>query len=101
MSNYHVGEVPFAMLADPSNPSPQAIRAKIVRVGNSVGVRLPASLHLALGTEVEVTVRAVQAWPEGYFDQEPVGEDFQVPARESGKAHERRLRNLFGPEGRF
>ena len=87
------------MHANPNDPSLSFIRAKIVRVGNSMGVRLPASLHLVLGTDVEVTVRPINAWPEGYFDQEAVGDDFKVPARESGKAHEQRLRRLFGPKG--
>lgn len=80
-------------------PMAMPVRAKIVRVGNSVGVRFPASLHLELGTEVEVTVRRLDAWPEGYFDFEPVGEDFKVPERESGAAHEKRLKRLFGPKG--
>ena len=82
-------------------PTPSAIRAKIVRVGNSVGVRLPASLHLELGTDVEVTVRAISAWPDGYFEMEPVGEDFRVPERESGIAHEKRIKRLFGSKGSF
>jgi antitoxin component of MazEF toxin-antitoxin module len=79
--------------------STPAIRAKVVRVGNSVGVRLPASLHLALGTDVELTVRAVNVWPEGYFEMEPVGDDFVVPQRESAEAHEKRLKRLFGRKG--
>jgi hypothetical protein len=79
--------------------SPPPIRAKIIRVGNSVGVRLPASLHLALGTDVEVIVRAVNVWPEGYFDSEPVGADFVVPERESGAVYEKRIKRLFGPKG--
>jgi virulence-associated protein VagC len=79
-------------------PTP-VIRAKVVRVGNSVGVRLPASLHLALGTEVEVIVRPVNAWPEGYSDMEPVGADFVVPERESAEAHDKRIKRLFGGKG--
>jgi len=79
-------------------PTP-AIRAKVVRVGNSVGVRLPASLHLALGTEVELTVRAVNVWPEGYFEMEPVSEDFVVPQRESAETHEKHRKQLFGTKG--
>jgi len=80
-------------------PSPQPIRAKVVRIGNSMGVRLPASLHLALGTDVEVLVRPINAWPEGYFELEAVGEDFAVPARETGAAGEKRLKRLFGNSG--
>ena len=79
--------------------STPVIRARVVRVGNSVGVRLPASLHLALGTEVEVTVRSVNAWPEGYFEMEPVGADFVVPERESAEAHENRIKRLYGKKG--
>lgn len=81
--------------------SSPTIRAKVIRVGNSVGVRLPASLHLALGTDVEVTVCAVNVWPEGYFTMDPVGADFAVPDRESGDAHEKRLKRLFGPKGKL
>jgi virulence-associated protein VagC len=83
----------------PNPPNPSAIRAKVIRVGNSVGVRLPASLHLVLGSDVEVTVRPFNAWPDGYFDMEPVGEDFVVPERESGAAHEKRIKRRFGPKG--
>lgn len=75
------------------------VRAKIIRVGNSVGIRFPASLHLELGTEVEVTIRRLDAWPDGFADQEPVGEDFTIPAREGPGAHDRRLKRLFGPKG--
>jgi antitoxin component of MazEF toxin-antitoxin module len=87
------------MHTHPLPASTPAIRAKVVRVGNSVGVRLPASLHLALGTDVELTVRAVNVWPEGYFEMEPVGEDFVVPQRESAEAHENRIKRLFGGKG--
>ncbi len=80
---------------------PTPIRAKVVRVGNSVGVRLPASLHLALGTHVEVIVRAVNLWPEGYFDMEPVGDDFVVPEREGGAVQDKRIKRLLGPKGTF
>ena len=83
----------------PIPPPCPTIRAKVVRIGNSMGVRLPASLHLELGADVEVTVRVVNAWPEGYADMEPVGDDFQVPEREGGAAHEKRLKKLFGPKG--
>ena len=83
----------------PDPQAPGAIRAKVIRVGNSMGVRLPASLHLVPGTEVELTIRAVSAWPEGYFDQEPVGDDFTLPVRATAGAHEQRLRRLFGPKG--
>jgi hypothetical protein len=48
---------------------------------------------------VEVTVRLFNAWPDGYFDMEPVGEDFVVPERESGAAHEKRIKRRFGPKG--
>jgi virulence-associated protein VagC len=85
------------MQLNPSTPS--AIRAKVIRVGNSVGVRLPASLHLVLGSDVEVTIRPVNEWPDGYFDMEPVGADFVVPERESGAVHEKRIKRLFGPKG--
>ena len=82
-----------------SKPVAPVLRAKVVQVGNSVGIRLPASLHLQLGTEVEVTVRPANAWPPGYLDMEPVGTDFEVPEREGGPAHEERLQRLFGEHG--
>lgn len=80
-------------------PPASPVRAKVIRVGNSVGVRFPASLHLEVGTEVEVTVRRLDVWPEGYFDLEAVGDAFQVPERDSGVAHDKRLKRLFGPKG--
>ena len=79
----------------PQNMPTPAIRAKVVRVGNSVGVRLPAALHLELGTEVEVTIRPVNAWPAGYFDMDPIP-DFAVPERRPGKELEARMQRLFG-----
>jgi len=88
------------IINEPQPPiQPPAIRAKIVRVGNSVGIRLPASLHFELGTQVEVIVRPVDAWPPGYAEQEAVDASFEVPERESGKAQEQRLKRLFGQKG--
>jgi len=89
------------MCPDKVISSPAVVHAKVVRVGNSLGVRLPASLHLQPGVEMEVSVRVVDAWPEGYFDMEPVGSDFVVPPRETGTAHEKRIKRLFGPRGSF
>lgn len=82
-----------------ARPSAVSIRAKVVRVGNSVGVRLPAAMGLTPGTDVEVTVRPVNAWPEGYADMEAVGEGFEVPARESAAASGKRFKRLFGDGG--
>ena len=87
------------MSLHPAPPTSPAIRAKVVRIGNSMGVRLPASLHLELGADVEVTIRTLNVWPDGYAEMDPVGEDFQVPEREGGPAHEKRLKRLFGPKG--
>jgi hypothetical protein len=87
------------MQAQDSPPPIPPIRAKVIRIGNSMGVRLPASLHLELGSDVEVQVRALNVWPEGYFELEPVGDDFVVPARESAAAGDKRLKRLFGAKG--
>ena len=81
-----------------ASPSP-SLRAKVVRVGNSVGVRLPANLHLKPGDEVEITIRPVDAWPEGYFDMQAVGVDFILPERETGEGGEERIQRLFGKKG--
>ena len=89
------------MLADQERPEAATVRAKVVRIGNSLGVRLPASLRLQLGSEVELIIRQVDAWPEGYAELDPVGPDFKIPARESGKAHEKRIARLFGTRGAF
>jgi hypothetical protein len=80
-------------------PSVPSLRAKVVRVGNSVGVRLPANLHLKPGDDVEITIRPVDAWPEGYFDMQAVGADFILPERESGEVGEERIQRLFGKKG--
>jgi hypothetical protein len=80
----------------PAVPPSAPIRAKVIRVGNSMGVRLPATMGLALGMDVEVIVRPVNAWPEGYFDMEAVGEGFEVPAREGAAAADKRFDHLFG-----
>jgi len=89
------------MQIDQDRPTAVPVRAKVIRIGNSLGVRLPASLHLQLGSEVEVLIRQVDAWPEGYADLDPVGPDFQVPPRETGRDHEKRIKRLFGSRGGF
>lgn len=81
-----------------AQPPPPPIRARIIRDGNSVAVRLPASLGLRPGEEVEIEVRRVQAWPDGFFDLEP-SPAFPMPARTSPDAREARKRRLFDAQG--
>ncbi len=78
-----------------SHSSPTPIRAKVVRVGNSVGVRLPSSLGLKTGEEVEVIIRRAGIWPEGYFESwEPIA--YELPEREGVEVFDARLTRLFG-----
>jgi len=81
-----------------ANPTPLPIRAKVIKDGNSVAVRLPASLGLKPGEEVDIDVRRVGAWPAGFFDLEP-SPDFPMPERVSPKAREARKKRLFGGKG--
>jgi hypothetical protein len=81
-----------------ANPSPLPIRAKVIKDGNSVAVRLPASLGLKPGEEVDIDVRRVGTWPPGFFDLEP-SPDFPLPERVSPKAREARKKRLFGEKG--
>jgi len=84
------------MLHDQSeNPS---IRARVIKDGNSVAIRLPASMGLKPGEEVEIDIRRVKAWPAGFFDLEP-SPDFPMPERTSPEARESRKKRLFGGEG--
>jgi hypothetical protein len=78
-------------------PQPPAIRAKVIKNGNSVAVRLPASLGLKPGDEVDVNIRRVAAWPPGYFDLEPSPE-FPMPERTQPEAREARKRRIFQDE---
>jgi hypothetical protein len=83
------------------NPSstPAPIRARVIKDGNSVAVRLPASLGLKPGEEVDIDVRRVKAWPAGFFDLEPSPE-FPMPERTSPESREARKKRLFeGTEG--
>ncbi len=76
-------------------PSPPPIRAKVIKDGNSVAVRLPASLGLRPGEEVDLSIRRVAAWPPGFFDLDPSPE-FPMPDRTSPETREARKRRLFG-----
>jgi len=78
-----------------TNPTPQPIRAKVIKDGNSVAVRLPASLGLKPGEEVDIDIRRVGTWPPGIFDLEPSPE-FPMPERISPKVREARKKALFG-----
>lgn len=74
------------------------IRARVVKDGNSVAVRLPAALGLHPGDEVVLTVERVGGWPEGYFDLEP-SPAFPLPDRSRHGTREARRRRLFGAKG--
>jgi hypothetical protein len=83
-----------------AQPNPLRIRAKVIKDGNSVAVRLPASLGLKPGEEVDIEVRRVGSWPPGYFDLEP-SPDFPMPERVSPTLREARKKELFrGSDGR-
>lgn len=77
-----------------ANPTPPPIRAKVIKDGNSVAVRLPASLGLKPGEEVDMDIRRVNAWPDGFFDLDP-SPDFPMPDRTSPAAREVRKKRLF------
>ena len=81
-------------------PTPPPIRAKVIKDGNSLAVRLPASLGFKPGEEVDLNIRRVSAWPAGYFDLEP-SPDFPMPERTSPEAREARKKRLFGDKGGF
>lgn len=78
-----------------ARPTPPPIRAKVIKDGNSVAVRLPASLGFNPGEEVDIQVSRANAWPEGFFDLEP-SPDFPMPERISPAAREARKKRLFG-----
>jgi len=80
------------------NSPTQTIRAKVIKDGNSVAVRLPAFLDLTLGEEVYLEIRRVGAWPSGYFDLE-ASPEFPMPERTSPDSREDRKRRLFGKKG--
>ena len=82
----------------PNHPTPPPIRAKVIKDGNSVAVRLPASLGLRPGEEVDLSIRRVASWPLGYFDLEPSPE-FPMPERTSPDVREARKKRLFGERG--
>lgn len=65
------------------SPAPM-IRTRVVKDGHSVAVRLPATLGLKPGDEVDLVLRRVDEWPAGYFDQEP-SPAFPLPGRCRGK----------------
>ena len=77
-----------------AHPTPPAIRTRVIKDGNSVAVRLPALLGLRPGDEVDIEVRRVQAWPEGFFALEP-SPDFPMPERTRPSAREARKQRLF------
>ena len=81
-------------------PTPPSIRAKVIKDGNSLAVRLPASLGFKPGEEVDLNIRRVAAWPTGYFDLEP-SPDFPMPERTRPEAREARKKRLFGDKGSF
>jgi hypothetical protein len=81
-----------------TNSTPPPIRTKVIKDGNSVAVRLPASLGLKPGEEVDIDVRRVGAWPPGFFDLEPSPE-FPMPERVNPKVREARKERLFGRKG--
>ena len=83
----------------PANPTPSPIRAKVIKDGNSVSVRLPSSLGLKAGDEVDIEIRRVRAWPTGFFDLEP-SPDFPMPERTAPEAREARKEHLFGGKGK-
>lgn len=82
------------------HPALPLIRAKVIKDGNSLAVRLPASLGFKPGEEVALQIRRVAAWPPGYFDLEP-SPDFPMPDRNRPEAREARKKRLFGPAGGF
>jgi hypothetical protein len=82
----------------PANPTPSPFRAKVIKDGNSVAVRLPASLGFKPGEEVDIDVRRVGAWPPGFFDLEP-SPGFPMPERTSPEVRETRKKKLFGEKG--
>ncbi|MDR3672921.1 MAG: hypothetical protein P4L36_18900 [Holophaga sp.] len=75
-------------------PASAPIRARVIKDGNSVAVRLPASLGLKPGEEVDIEVRRVNAWPVGFFELEP-SPDFPMPERTSPATREARKKRLF------
>jgi virulence-associated protein VagC len=77
-----------------ANPIPPTIRARVIKDGNSVAVRLPASLGLKPGEEVDMEIRRVNAWPEGFFELEP-SPDFPMPERTNPAVREARKKRLF------
>jgi antitoxin component of MazEF toxin-antitoxin module len=77
-----------------ANPKPPSIRARVIKDGNSVAVRLPASLGLKPGEEVVLEIRRVTEWPDGFFDLEPSPE-FPMPERTRPAAREARKKRLF------
>ena len=81
----------------PKLPLP-SIRARVIKDGNSVAIRLPASLGLKAGEELDIDLRRVNVWPEGYFDLEAIP-DFPMPERTSPEAREDRKKRIFGDKG--
>ena len=78
----------------PPSPDASSIRARVVKDGNSVAVRLPASLGLKPGDEVDLAIHLVGTWPAGYFDLEPSPE-FPMAERTKPKSREARKQRLF------
>lgn len=68
------------------SPAP-SIRTRVVKDGHSVAVRLPASLGLKPGDEVELSIRPLGEWPAGYFDLE-ANPGFPLPERCKGRNRE-------------
>jgi hypothetical protein len=65
-------------------PPDPSIRARVVKDGHSVAVRLPASLGLKPGDEVELTLRPLGAWPADFFQLE-ASPLFPLPERCRGR----------------
>ena len=70
----------------------------MIKDGNSVAARQPASLGLKPGEEVAIDIRRVNAWPAGSFDIEP-SPDFPMPERTRPASREARKKRLFGGTG--
>lgn len=76
------------------------VRLKFFKSGNSRALRIPLALGLEDVEEVLVfregealVLKPADAWPEGFFDMEPIPE-FAVPAREGGAVAEARRRRM-------
>ncbi len=76
------------------------VRLKFFKSGNSRALRIPKALGLEDVEEVMVfregealVLKPADAWPEGFFEAEPIP-DFTVPARQGSAEAEARRRRL-------